>query len=161
MQALFKNLSAYVSDIGKASPGLLILVFATMLLSSCLEGVGLLLLVPVLTLLGVGAPAETGPSIAQVVDRLLAAISVDRSMGVVLGVIVTVNLSGIVMVVEKVLGFKFLAPDVYFISDFPSRIDSGDVIEVALIGIFLSFVSTIIPAWKAATMAPAEALRHD
>ncbi len=83
------------------------------------------------------------------------------SMGVVLGVIVTVNLSGIVMAVEKVLGFKFLAPDVYFISDFPSRIDSGDVIEVALIGIFLSFVSTMIPAWKAATMAPAEALRHD
>jgi lipoprotein-releasing system permease protein len=83
------------------------------------------------------------------------------SMGVVLGVIVTVNLSGIVMAVEKVLGFKFLAPDVYFISDFPSRIDSGDVIEVALIGILLSFVSTMIPAWKAATMAPAEALRHD
>jgi lipoprotein-releasing system permease protein len=83
------------------------------------------------------------------------------SMGMVLGVIVTVNLSGIVMAVEKVLGFKFLAPDVYFISDFPSRIDSGDVIEVALIGIFLSFVSTMIPAWKAATMAPAEALRHD
>lgn len=83
------------------------------------------------------------------------------SMGVVLGVIVTVNLSWIVMAVEKVLGFKFLAPDVYFISDFPSRIDSGDVIEVALIGIFLSFVSTMIPAWKAATMAPAEALRHD
>jgi lipoprotein-releasing system permease protein len=65
------------------------------------------------------------------------------------------------MAVEKVLGFKFLAPDVYFISDFPSRIDSGDVIEVALIGILLSFVSTMIPAWKAATMAPAEALRHD
>ena len=83
------------------------------------------------------------------------------SMGLVLGIIVTVNLSGIVMAVEKVLGFKFLAPDVYFISDFPSRIDSGDVIEVALIGIFLSFVSTMIPAWKAATMAPAEALRHD
>jgi lipoprotein-releasing system permease protein len=83
------------------------------------------------------------------------------SMGVALGVIVTINLSGIVVVVEKILGFKFLAPDVYFISDFPSRINSGDVIEVALIGIFLSLVSTMIPAWKAAAMAPAEALRHD
>jgi lipoprotein-releasing system permease protein len=82
-------------------------------------------------------------------------------MGVVLGVIVTVNLSAIVVGIERVLGFKFLAPDVYFISDFPSRIDSGDVIEVALIGVFLSFVSTMIPAWKAAVMAPAEALRHE
>jgi lipoprotein-releasing system permease protein len=83
------------------------------------------------------------------------------SMGVALGVIVTINLSGIVVAVEKIFGFKFLAPDVYFISDFPSRINSGDVIEVALIGIFLSLVSTMIPAWKAAAMAPAEALRHD
>ena len=82
-------------------------------------------------------------------------------VGVVLGVIVTVNLSAIVVGIERVLGFKFLAPDVYFISDFPSRIDSGDVIEVALIGVFLSFVSTMIPAWKAAAMAPAEALRHE
>jgi lipoprotein-releasing system permease protein len=83
------------------------------------------------------------------------------SMGVALGVFVTINLSGIVVGVEKILGFKFLAPDIYFISDFPSRIDSGDVIQVALIGTFLSFVSTMIPAWKAAAMAPAEALRHD
>jgi lipoprotein-releasing system permease protein len=83
------------------------------------------------------------------------------SMGVALGVIITINLSGIVVAVEKIFGFKFLAPDVYFISDFPSRINSGDVIEVALIGVFLSLVSTMIPAWKAAAMAPAEALRHD
>ena len=82
-------------------------------------------------------------------------------VGVVLGVIVTVNLTAIVVGIERVLGFKFLAPDVYFISDFPSRIDSGDVIEVALIGVFLSFVSTMIPAWKAAVMAPAEALRYE
>jgi lipoprotein-releasing system permease protein len=83
------------------------------------------------------------------------------SIGVALGVIITINLSGIVVAVEKIFGFKFLAPDVYFISDFPSRINSGDVIEVALIGVFLSLVSTMIPAWKAAAMAPAEALRHD
>jgi lipoprotein-releasing system permease protein len=82
-------------------------------------------------------------------------------MGVLLGIFITVNLSAIVAGIEGILGFKFLAPDVYFISDFPSRIDSGDVIEVALIGVFLSFVSTMIPAWKAAAMAPAEALRHE
>jgi lipoprotein-releasing system permease protein len=86
---------------------------------------------------------------------------VGTSMGVLLGIFITVNLSAIVAGIEGILGFKFLAPDVYFISDFPSRIDSGDVIEVALIGVFLSFVSTMIPAWKAAAMAPAEALRHE
>jgi lipoprotein-releasing system permease protein len=86
---------------------------------------------------------------------------VGTSLGVILGMLVTVNLSAIVAGVERILGLKFLAPDVYFISDFPSRIESSDVIEVALIGVFLSFVSTMIPAWKAAAMAPAEALRHE
>jgi len=83
------------------------------------------------------------------------------SLGVIMGVVFTLNLSGIVVGVEKIMGFKFLAPDVYFISDFPTRIEAGDVFEVALIGMVLSFVSTMIPAWKAAIMAPAEALRHD
>jgi lipoprotein-releasing system permease protein len=83
------------------------------------------------------------------------------SLGVIMGVVFTLNLSGIVVGVEKIMGFKFLAPDIYFISDFPTRIEAGDVFEVALIGMVLSFVSTMIPAWKAAIMAPAEALRHD
>jgi lipoprotein-releasing system permease protein len=67
----------------------------------------------------------------------------------------------IVAILERLMGFRFLAPDVYFISDFPSRLMIGDVVQIALIAVLLAFVSTIYPAWRGAVMAPAEALRHE
>jgi lipoprotein-releasing system permease protein len=60
-----------------------------------------------------------------------------------------------------VLGIKFLAADVYFISDLPSDLHYGDVAMVAGIALALALISTIYPAWVAARTAPAEALRYD
>ncbi len=81
--------------------------------------------------------------------------------GVVLGVGVALNLDWIVAGIERLIGFRFLAPDIYFISDFPSRVYVGDVVQVAGIAVLLAFVSTIYPAWRGAIAAPAEALRHE
>ena len=81
--------------------------------------------------------------------------------GVAFGVGVALNIDWIVAGIERLIGFRFLAPDIYFISDFPSRLRSGDVVQVAGIAVLLAFVSTIYPAWRGAVAAPAEALRHE
>ena len=81
--------------------------------------------------------------------------------GVVLGVIAAVNLEVIVGFLEGVFGIKFLAADVYFISDLPSELKWGDVVRIASIAFVLALVSTLYPAWVAARTAPAEALRYD
>ncbi|MGI9342434.1 MAG: FtsX-like permease family protein, partial [Gammaproteobacteria bacterium] len=86
---------------------------------------------------------------------------VGTALGVALGLVIAANIAWIVASIEQLLGFRFLAPDVYFISDFPSRIRAGDVLQIAAIAFLLAFVSTIYPAWRAAVMAPAEALRHE
>jgi len=86
---------------------------------------------------------------------------VGTGLGVVLGIAIAANIAWIVALLERLLGFRFLAPDVYFISDFPSQIRVGDVIEIAVIAFLLAFVSTVYPAWRAAVIAPAEALRHE
>ncbi len=83
------------------------------------------------------------------------------ALGVGLGLVVATNIAWIVAWLERLLGFRFLAPDVYFISDFPSRVHAADVVEIAAIAFLLAFLSTIYPAWRAAVMAPAEALRHE
>lgn len=113
--------------------------------------------IAILRTLGAPPAAILGIFVAQ--GALIGIIG--TFLGVALGLAVTVNLTWIVAALERVLGFKFLAPDVYFISDFPSRIQFGDVIEVALIAVVLAFVSTIVPAWRAAVMAPAEAFRYE
>ena len=81
--------------------------------------------------------------------------------GVLLGVLAAVNLESIVSFFEAAFGIKFLAADVYFISDLPSELQWGDVWRIAGIALVLALVSTLYPAWVAARTAPAEALRYD
>jgi lipoprotein-releasing system permease protein len=81
--------------------------------------------------------------------------------GVALGVTVAVNLEVIVGFLEATLGIKFLAADVYFISDLPSELQWGDVVRIGAITFVLALISTLYPAWVAARTAPAEALRYD
>jgi lipoprotein-releasing system permease protein len=81
--------------------------------------------------------------------------------GVGLGVLLALNLESIIGFFESSLGIKFLAADVYFISDLPSDVQYGDVALVAVIALVLALISTIYPAWVAAKTAPAEALRYD
>ncbi len=82
-------------------------------------------------------------------------------LGVVGGVLLAANIDVIVGFIERLLRMKFLAPDVYFISDFPSRIDSGEVARVAGIAVLLALLSTLYPAWRASRTPPASALRHE
>ncbi len=81
--------------------------------------------------------------------------------GVVLGVLIATNLELIVGFVESMFGIKFLAADVYFISDLPSDLQYGDVVRIGLIAFVLALVSTLYPAWVASRTSPAEALRYD
>lgn len=81
--------------------------------------------------------------------------------GVGLGMLLALNLETIIGSLESVFGIKFLAADVYFISDLPSDLKYGDVALVAGIALALALISTIYPAWVAAKTAPAEALRYD
>jgi lipoprotein-releasing system permease protein len=81
--------------------------------------------------------------------------------GVVSGILLALNLESIIGFFESVFGIKFLAADVYFISDLPSDLKYADVAVVAGIALVLALLSTIYPAWVAAKTAPAEALRYD
>ena len=81
--------------------------------------------------------------------------------GVAMGVLLALNLESIIGFFESAFGIKFLAADVYFISDLPSDLQWGDVLRIAAIALALALLSTLYPAWVAARTSPAEALRYD
>jgi lipoprotein-releasing system permease protein len=81
--------------------------------------------------------------------------------GVVGGVLLALNVATVVPFIENLLGFKFLAKDVYYISDLPSEVLLGDVTTIGLVSLVLSFVATLYPSWRASKTNPAEALRYE
>ncbi len=86
---------------------------------------------------------------------------VGTATGVLLCTMMALNLENLVTFFESTLGIKFLAADVYFISDLPAELRLSDVLRIATISLALALVSTVYPAWIAAKTAPAEALRYE
>jgi lipoprotein-releasing system permease protein len=81
--------------------------------------------------------------------------------GVILGVVLSLNLENIVGFMEATFGIKFLAADVYFISDLPADLRTADVVRISAIALALALLSTLYPAWRGARTSPAEALRYE
>ena len=81
--------------------------------------------------------------------------------GMLLGILLTLNLETIVGFMETTFGIKFLAADVYFISDLPAELRTGDVARICGIALILALLSTLYPAWRGARTLPAEALRYE
>ena len=82
-------------------------------------------------------------------------------LGVGFGVILSLNISSIVNVLESLLRIKIFDPSVYFISEFPSRLLMIDIFLVSGIAFLLSFFATLYPSRRAAKILPSEVLRYE
>jgi lipoprotein-releasing system permease protein len=81
--------------------------------------------------------------------------------GVALGVLLSVNLESLIHGLERLSGIRFMDASVYLMSDLPARVEPRDVALIAGTAFALCCLSTVYPAWRAATTDPARALRHD
>ena len=82
-------------------------------------------------------------------------------LGIIGGVWLASNIETIVPALENIFGYKFLSPDVYYISDLPSDMHWKDVMYIGVISFILCLLATIYPAKRAANILPAEALRYE
>ena len=83
------------------------------------------------------------------------------ALGVLFGVLLSLNLSYIVHAVETLTGAELMPSDVYYISGVPTQVQAGDVVTIALVAFALCLVATLYPAWRASRTDPAAALRHE
>jgi lipoprotein-releasing system permease protein len=81
--------------------------------------------------------------------------------GIGLGVLLAVNVSSIVPVLERVLHFQFLNSEVYYITTIPSDLHLHDVAWISAAALILTLLSTVYPALRAARTPPADALRYE
>ncbi|MEI6147185.1 MAG: lipoprotein-releasing ABC transporter permease subunit [Methylococcales bacterium] len=82
-------------------------------------------------------------------------------LGVLGGVLLALNVETIVPAIEKLFQVQFMAADVYYISELPSKLVWSDVYSIAGMAFLLSLLATIYPAWQASRINPAEVLRYE
>ena len=82
-------------------------------------------------------------------------------LGFVLGLLFALNIDAIRRFLERLTGTELWSPEIRFLSDLPAKVMPGDVASVVIMGLILSFLATIYPAWRAARLDPVEALRYE
>ncbi len=86
---------------------------------------------------------------------------IGTALGIMGGVSLALNVESLVPAIERLLDIEFLAADVYYISKLPSDLEWADVYLIGILSFLLSILATLYPAWRAARVQPAEALRYE
>ena len=82
-------------------------------------------------------------------------------IGFGLGIAFALNIDSIRLFLEGLTGAELWSAEIRFLSRLPAEINPDDVTRVVLMGLGLSFLATLYPAWRAARVDPVEALRYE
>jgi lipoprotein-releasing system permease protein len=82
-------------------------------------------------------------------------------VGFGLGLVICLNIEEIRRFLSWLSSTELFSPELYYLSQMPADIDSGETITVLVMALVLSFIATLYPAWRAARLDPVEALRYE
>jgi lipoprotein-releasing system permease protein len=81
--------------------------------------------------------------------------------GFILGVVISWNVEPIRQFLSRLTRTELFSPELYFLSELPSKLDGREVTTIVVMALVLSFLATLYPAWRAARLDPVEALRYE
>lgn len=81
--------------------------------------------------------------------------------GLALGVTVCLNIESIRQFVSYLTSTNLFSPELYYLSQLPAQMDSGEVTTVVVMALSLSILATLYPSWRASRLDPVEALRYE
>jgi len=107
----------------------------------------------------VGATHASVMRVFLIMGTLLCGLG--TGIGAIFGLLLAWQLDALLRWVENTTGITILSGDVYFIEHVPSVIDPLSVILIILVSLVMGIAATFYPAWRAANVPPADALRYE
>lgn len=83
------------------------------------------------------------------------------AIGGILGVMFAANIENIRSFLEGLTGTNLFDPMIYYLTKLPASLEFSNVVSIISMSMLLSFLATIYPAWRAAKLMPAQALRYE
>ncbi|HZP09930.1 lipoprotein-releasing ABC transporter permease subunit [Methyloceanibacter sp.] len=81
--------------------------------------------------------------------------------GFLLGVVVCLNIERLRELIGWLTDTDLFAPELYYLSQLPAEMDSGETASVVIMALALSILATLYPSWRASRLDPVEALRYE
>lgn len=81
--------------------------------------------------------------------------------GLILGIIVCLNVESIRQFISWLTSTDLFSPELYYLSQLPAEVNTGEVATVVLMALTLSMLATLYPSWRASQLDPVEALRYE
>ncbi|MDD5586510.1 MAG: lipoprotein-releasing ABC transporter permease subunit [Alphaproteobacteria bacterium] len=82
-------------------------------------------------------------------------------LGLGLGLLIAGNIERVRQAIQHMTHTELFSAEIYFLTHLPAVIDWGEVTQVVLMALTLSFLATLYPSWRAARLDPVEALRYE
>jgi lipoprotein-releasing system permease protein len=81
--------------------------------------------------------------------------------GFLLGVLVCLNIERLRELIGWITDTDLFSPELYYLSQLPAEMDSGETTAVVIMALVLSVLATLYPSWRASRLDPVEALRYE
>lgn len=81
-------------------------------------------------------------------------------LGLIIGINFAKNVEPIRQFLQSITGTTIFDPLVYFLAYLPAKVNVEDVLIIVIMSLSLSFLATIYPAFRAANLDPAKALKY-